>query len=88
MAPTPANEELLSMLDRVSRDLGGTPIRAQDPATRGAGDISFACEGTIACLDGLGAVGDNDHAPGELIDLDALPLQVKRAALLIYRLTR
>jgi glutamate carboxypeptidase len=88
MAPTDANRRLLEMLDAVSRDLGETPVRAQDPSERGAGDISFICEGEIACLDGLGAVGDNEHAPGELIDLDALPLQIKRAALLVYRLTR
>ena len=88
MAPTDANRGLLQTLDTVSRDLGATAVRAQDPAERGAGDISFICEGNIACLDGLGAVGDNEHAPGELIDLDALPLQIKRAALLVYRLTR
>src|SRR5688572_20188164 len=61
MAPSKANEELLSVLDRVSRDLGETPVRAQDPSERGAGDISFICEGAIACLDGLGAVGERDH---------------------------
>jgi glutamate carboxypeptidase len=88
MAPTDANRGLLQTLDAVSRDLGATAVRAQDPAERGAGDISFICEGNIACLDGLGAVGDNEHAPGEVIDLDALPLQIKRAALLVYRLTR
>ena len=88
MAPTDANRGLLQTLDTVSRDLGATAVRAQDPAERGAGDISFVCEGNIACLDGLGAVGDNEHAPGEVIDLDALPLQIKRAALLVYRLTR
>jgi len=88
MAPTDANRGLLQTLDAVSRDLGATPVHAQDPAERGAGDISFICEGKIACLDGLGAVGDNEHAPGEVIDLDALPLQIKRAALLVYRLTR
>jgi glutamate carboxypeptidase len=88
MAPTDGNRKLLETLDTVSRDLGATAVRAQDPAERGAGDISFICEKDIACLDGLGAVGDNEHAPGEVIDLDALPLQIKRAALLIYRLTR
>jgi glutamate carboxypeptidase len=88
MAPTDANRKVLETLDAVSRDLGATPVHAQDPAERGAGDISFICESDIACLDGLGAVGDNEHAPGEVIDLDALPLQIKRAALLIRRLTR
>jgi glutamate carboxypeptidase len=88
MAPTDANRGLLQTLDTVSRDFGATAVRAQGPAERGAGDISFICEGNIACLDGVGAVGDNEHAPGEVIDLDALPLQIKRAALLVYRLTR
>jgi len=88
MAPTDANRELLTMLDRASRDLGGVAVHAQDPSERGAGDISFICEGKIACLDGLGAVGDHEHAPGESIDLDMLPMQIQRAALLIYRLTR
>ena len=87
MSPTDANRELLAVLDRVSRDLGNGEIAAQDPAERGAGDISFVAEG-LACLDGLGAVGGNEHAPGEYVDLAALPSLTKRAALLIYRLTR
>ncbi len=89
MAPTDANRAVLSVLDDVSRDLGAGAIRAQDPAERGAGDISFVCDGPrLACLDGLGAMGDQDHAPGEYVDLASLPMLTKRAALLMYRLTR
>jgi glutamate carboxypeptidase len=89
MAPNPGSERVLGVLDEVSRDLGAGPIVAQPPIERGAGDIAFVCEdGRLACLDGLGAVGDHEHAPGEYIELDALPMQVKRAALLMYRLTR
>jgi glutamate carboxypeptidase len=89
MAPNPGSERVLAVLDRVSRDLGAEPIVAQPPAERGAGDISFVCEdGRLACLDGLGAIGDNDHAPGEYIELDTLGLQIKRAALLMHRLSR
>jgi glutamate carboxypeptidase len=89
MAPNPGSERVLAALDRVSRDLGAEPIAAQPPAERGAGDISFVCEdGRLACLDGLGAVGDNDHAPGEYLELDTLALQIKRAALLLHRLSR
>lgn len=89
MAPTDANRSVLAVLDAVSRDLGAGPIRAQDPAERGAGDISFVCDGPrLACLDGLGAMGDQDHAPGEYADLASLPMLTKRAALLMYRLTR
>ena len=87
MAPTDANRELLTALDGVSRDLGDGAIVAQDPGERGAGDISFVAEG-LACLDGLGASGDNEHAPGEYVDLTTLPMLTRRAALLIYRLTR
>jgi len=89
MAPNPGSERVLGVLDRVSQDLGAGPIVAQPPIERGAGDIAFVCEdGRLACVDGLGAVGDNEHAPGEFIELDTLPMQVKRAALLMYRLTR
>lgn len=89
MAPTDRNREVLAVLDSVSLDLGAGPITAQDPAERGAGDISFVCtDGRLACLDGLGALGDGAHAPGEYADIDALYLQIRRAALLFYRLTR
>jgi len=89
MAPTDRNREVLAVLDAVSRDLGTGPVVAQDPGSRGAGDISFVCEdGRLACLDGLGALGENAHAPGEYLEVDPLFVQVRRAALLFYRLTR
>jgi glutamate carboxypeptidase len=89
MAPTDRNRELLAVLDGVSRDLGAGPVVAQDPAERGAGDISFVCDdGRMACLDGLGAVGDKDHAPGEYLEIDQLSQQIRRAALLFHRLGR
>jgi glutamate carboxypeptidase len=88
MAPTDGNRQVLAVLDAVSRDLGAGPIVAQDPAERGAGDISFVCSGRLACLDGLGAMGENDHAPGEYLELPSLPMLTQRAALLMYRLTR
>ena len=88
MAPSDANLRVLSVLDGVSRDLDAGPVVAQDPAERGAGDISFVCSGRLACLDGLGAMGDDVHAPGEFAEIDALLTQTQRAALLFYRLTR
>ena len=39
-------------------------------------------------LDGLGAVGSHAHTVEETVNLRSLPVQAKRAALLIYRLTR
>jgi glutamate carboxypeptidase len=88
MAPNPGSERILAALDAVSRDLGTGPVAAQPPMERGAGDIAFVCSDTrLACLDGLGAVGDQEHAPGEYVELGSLPLQVKRAALLLHRLS-
>ncbi|HEV8266643.1 MAG TPA: M20/M25/M40 family metallo-hydrolase, partial [Thermoanaerobaculia bacterium] len=87
MAPTEGNRKLLSLLDGVSRDLGTGPIAEHDPLKRGAGDISFVAE-TLDGLDGLGALGENEHAPGEYVELEEQPKLAERAALLIYRLTR
>lgn len=85
MAPTSGNRSLLAVLDQASRDLGTGPVVEQDPSERGAGDISFVAH-LLPGLDGLGALGDEEHARGEYIDLDELPQLVKRAALLVHRL--
>jgi glutamate carboxypeptidase len=81
------NYAILKELDAVSQDLGFGKIEAQDPGERGAGDISYIAN-IIPGLDGLGATGRNAHARGEYAELDTLPRQIKRTALLIYRLTR
>jgi glutamate carboxypeptidase len=87
MPPSEGNFRLLKELDAVSRDLGFEKIEALDPGERGAGDISYVAH-LIPGLDGLGATGGGAHARGEYADLDTLPRQIKRAAVLIYRLTR
>jgi glutamate carboxypeptidase len=38
-------------------------------------------------IDGLGLSGRDDHTTKETADLRMLPVQTKRAALLLYRLT-
>ena len=85
MEPTDGNRALLALIDQVSRDLGDGPLVAHDPSKRGAGDISFVAT-LVSGLDGLGALGKQEHAPGEYADLDTLPILTKRAALLMYRL--
>lgn len=85
MAPTPGNYAVLATLDRVSRDLGLGGITAFDPVGRGAGDISFVAT-LVDGLDGLGTSGARSHTPDEWVDLESLPDQIKRAALLIGRL--
>lgn len=87
MAPKSANLELLAALDRASRDLGTGPVRALEPSQRGAGDVSFVAS-LAACLDGLGASGAHSHRADEYVDLNSIPIQIKRTAVLLYRLTR
>jgi glutamate carboxypeptidase len=87
MAPTPGNRRLLSLYDRVSRDLGFWPVTAVDPSKAGAADVSFVSEIVPMKIDGLGLSGRDDHTAKETADLRMLPVQTKRAALLLYRLT-
>ncbi len=87
MSPSEGNYNLLKQLDAVSQDLGFEKIQALDPGVRGAGDVAYVTN-LIPGLDGLGATGGGAHARGEYADLDTLPRQIKRAAVLIYRLTR
>jgi glutamate carboxypeptidase len=87
MEPTEGNKKLLGVFDQVSRDLGFPAIVPFDPAKRGAADISFVAK-YVDGLDGLGAMGEGGHSPKEDIDLEAMPVLLQRAAILIYRLTR
>jgi glutamate carboxypeptidase len=87
MEPTPGNQRLLDLLNEVNRDLGRPPMRALPPERRGASDVSFVAP-YLDALGGLGVHGGGAHASGESADLATLGLQIKRAALLIYRLTR
>ncbi len=84
MEPTGGNRALLATLDQVSRDIGTGPIVAHDPSQRGAGDISFVAT-LVSGLDGLGGLGEHDHAPGEYTDLEEMTALTKRAALLLDR---
>ncbi len=88
MSPTAGNQELFDALDRVSRDLGYPAIEMIDPGRRGAADISFAAPHVDAALAGLGLFGYDGHTTNEVVDLRSIPVAAKRAAILIYRLTR
>jgi glutamate carboxypeptidase len=93
MAATPGNAALLDALNKANRvldlpamgALDPMAMGALDPMLRGAGDISFVA-GYVDSLSGLGAYGSGAHAPGETVNLARLPLQSKRAALLIQQL--
>jgi len=87
MAPTDGNRHLLSMLDQASRDLGYGAVEAVDPLDAGAADVSFTAHHVDMAIDGLGLLGDGTHSADETADLTTFPMQIKRTALLMHRLT-
>lgn len=87
MAPTPGNRAILGILNQINAAAGFPHMEELDASQRGAGDISFIAKYDDS-LAGMGAIGGNGHREGEFIDLSHQPEQTKRAALLIYRLSR
>ena len=87
MSPNEGNNALLKQLDAVSRGLNFGKVEAIDPTSGGATDISEIAH-LVPSLENLGGIGAGDHARDEYVELKTLPMQIKRAALLIYRLTR
>jgi glutamate carboxypeptidase len=87
MAPTDGNRALAATLSAVNEDLGRGPMQIWDPLRRGAADIAFVAPYTDA-LAGLGALGRGGHTPSESLELDSMALAIKRAAILIYRLSK
>jgi len=87
MFPSEGNRALLRVLSQVNEDLGRTPMQELDPSRRGAADVSFVAPYSDA-LAGMGPLGEGGHTPDESIDLTSMPLAIKRAAILIYRLSR
>ena len=88
LAPTDGNRKLLAIYDQASRDVGAGPVAAVDPDRAGAADVSFVAGDVPMILDGIGLMGDGGHTVNETADLRTLPSQAKRAALLMYRLSR
>ncbi len=88
MAPAAGNLQLLALYSQVSEDLGFGEVTAVNPLRAGAADIAFAADHVDMALDGLGMSGSEGHTVNETAYLPALPLQAKRAALLLYRLAR
>jgi hypothetical protein len=70
------------------------PTMAQTAASKvekdGQGAAEFSCvAGDVGmAIDALGLKGKVDHTTGETADLRLLPIQITRAAVLLYRLTR
>ena len=86
-SPTVANRALLRLLNQVNHSLGEPDMPELDPMRRGAGDSAFIAQ-YIPTLAGVGSSGSGDHSAAEKIDLASIPINTKRAALLIYRLSQ
>lgn len=86
MSPTDGNKRLQEQFSRINEELGRGPMPALDPSRRGAADVSFVAPYTDA-LAGLGAIGKGGHTPDESLELDSIPVAIKRAAILMYRLS-
>ena len=86
MAPSAGNRALADELSEVNQALGRGAMKTWDPLRRGAADISFVAPYTDA-LAGMGALGKGGHTPNESLELDSMALAIKRAAILIYRLS-
>lgn len=87
VSPTAGNARILAAYDTASQALGYGPVRALDPGSRGAGDISFVAP-LIDGIDGLGALGTGAHAPEERVNVNSLQMQTERTAMLLARLGR
>ncbi|MFO7549890.1 MAG: M20/M25/M40 family metallo-hydrolase, partial [Haliea sp.] len=86
MAPGAGNLRLLTLFSQVSEDLGFGEVTAVNPLRAGAADISFAADHVDMAIDGLGMSGTEGHTVDETGYLPSLPLQAKRAAVLLHRL--
>ncbi|MEO5580115.1 MAG: M20/M25/M40 family metallo-hydrolase, partial [Gemmatimonadaceae bacterium] len=88
LAPTDGNRRLLAIYDAASRQLGSGPVVAVDPMRAGAADVSFTAAHISSAIDGIGLSGWDGHTDKETADLRKFPSQTKRAALLLYRISK
>ncbi|GAB5407865.1 MAG: M20 family metallopeptidase [Balneolaceae bacterium] len=88
MAPTDGNYKLLEIYSQVSVDLGFGEVVAVNPLRAGAADVSFTANHVEMAIDALGMSGTDGHTVNELGYINQFPRQAKRAALLLYRLSK
>ena len=88
MTATAANMQLFAQYRAISQKLGYGDVALQPAELRGGGDISYIADLVNANLVGIGGNGNNEHSVNETLEADTILIQSKRAALLIYALTR
>ncbi|MEQ8925041.1 MAG: M20/M25/M40 family metallo-hydrolase [Fulvivirga sp.] len=87
LANSSGNEFLLKLYNSISQEQGLGSVSSVNPRNAGAADISFTAGRVNMAVDGLGLSGADDHTINETGNLNMLPVQAKRAALLMYRLS-
>lgn len=85
LAPTEGNKKLLGLFNQISQELGYGEVVAVNPRNAGAADISFTSGYVDMAIDGLGLMGDGGHTIHEVADMRTFEQNMKRAALLMYR---
>lgn len=88
MTPNFQNVILLHKLQSINHFFTATKLSSLPPKLRGGGDISFIAKYVPAGLVGLGPIGKYEHSLDEIVDLNSMHTASKRAALLIYMLTK
>lgn len=88
LAPSPGNFALLALYNQTSLDLGFGSVGAVKPRDAGAADISFTAGLVDMAMDGLGPASTGGHTVHERANLKSIGREAKRAAVLLYRLTR
>lgn len=86
LTETAGNKKLLNYYSNTSEDLRFGTVTAVHPRNAGAADVSFTSGLVNMAIDGMGMCGADDHTINETGDLSMLPVQAKRAAVLMYRL--
>ena len=87
LTETEGNHKLLGYYSKVSEDLGYGSVEPVHPRKAGAADVSFTNGLVDMAIDGLGLSGTDDHTISETGNLNYLPIQTKRAAILMYRIS-
>lgn len=88
LAAAEGNLKLLEYYNDISHDLGFGKVYAVNPRNAGAADISFTSGHVEMAVDGLGLSGADDHTANETGNINMFPRQAKRAAILMYRLSK
>jgi len=88
LGPSEGNRRLLALVDRASRDLGYGALEPVDPARAGAADVSFLGGIVPRVIDAMGLKGSGGHTVQETGRLSTLPVQAKRVAVALSRLSR